>query len=114
MVRLRLTATGTDTNAITSEIDELFPPLQNTQPQDVNGNFTKTSRLNRLLANSFKAYGKVCGLLSLKVAQAVTFPHLITSIPGSSAYYVGSVVSYDNAIKERVLRAPDTLTVPVP
>ena len=29
--------------------------------------------------------------------------HLITSHPGSSAYFTGSVVSYDNAIKQRIL-----------
>ena len=29
--------------------------------------------------------------------------HLITSISGSSAYYKGSVVSYDNEVKETVL-----------
>jgi nicotinamide-nucleotide amidase len=29
--------------------------------------------------------------------------HLITSIPGSSAYYKGSVVSYANEVKENVL-----------
>jgi len=29
--------------------------------------------------------------------------HLITQVPGSSGYFLGSVVSYDNVIKERVL-----------
>src|SRR4029079_1203458 len=29
--------------------------------------------------------------------------HLITSVPGSSAYYRGSLVSYSNEIKEEVL-----------
>jgi nicotinamide-nucleotide amidase len=29
--------------------------------------------------------------------------HLITSIPGSSKYFIGSVVSYDNKVKENLL-----------
>ena len=32
--------------------------------------------------------------------------HLFTSIPGSSAYYLGSVTSYANSVKERVLGVP--------
>ena len=36
--------------------------------------------------------------------------HLITSVPGSSAYFVGAVVSYSNEIKERILGVlPETL-----
>lgn len=30
--------------------------------------------------------------------------HLLTEIPGSSAYYQGGVIAYDNAVKLRVLR----------
>jgi len=29
--------------------------------------------------------------------------HLITSVPGSSAYFMGSVVSYDNKVKKNIL-----------
>ena len=50
----------------------------------------------------------------LAVASAVTFStaesctggligHLVTSIPGSSAYFLGSVVAYDNRVKSGVL-----------
>ena len=36
--------------------------------------------------------------------------HLITASPGASAYYKGSVVSYSNEIKEKLLGvSPDTL-----
>jgi len=37
--------------------------------------------------------------------------HLLTSIPGSSAYFTGSVVSYSNKIKEEILHVKaETLT----
>jgi nicotinamide-nucleotide amidase len=36
--------------------------------------------------------------------------HLITSIPGSSHYFKGSIVSYDNEVKKKMLHvAPQTL-----
>jgi nicotinamide-nucleotide amidase len=43
---------------------------------------------------------------SLATAESCTggyMAHLITSVPGSSAYYKGSIVSYHNAIKENQL-----------
>jgi nicotinamide-nucleotide amidase len=50
---------------------------------------------------------------SMATAESCTggyIAHLITSIPGSSAYFKGSVVSYSNDVKENVLNvSPDTL-----
>lgn len=45
--------------------------------------------------------------LMLSTAESCTggfIAHLITTVPGASAYYKGSVVSYDNQIKEKMLR----------
>jgi nicotinamide-nucleotide amidase len=44
--------------------------------------------------------------LTLGTAESCTgghLAHMITSIPGSSGYFMGSVVAYDNSIKEKVL-----------
>ena len=44
--------------------------------------------------------------LSIAVAESATgglLSHMITNVPGSSNYFMGSVVSYDNEIKARVL-----------
>ena len=35
--------------------------------------------------------------------------HRITTVPGSSNYYIGSVVAYDNSIKENFLNVPASL-----
>jgi PncC family amidohydrolase len=51
--------------------------------------------------------------LTLAVAESCTgglVSHRITDVPGSSAYYQGSITSYSNEIKERVLHVRrDTL-----
>ena len=46
---------------------------------------------------------------TISVAESCTgglISHLFTSIPGSSAFYLGSVTSYANSVKERVLGVP--------
>ncbi|NNF21662.1 MAG: CinA family protein, partial [Saprospiraceae bacterium] len=53
--------------------------------------------LNELYTNNGK---------SLAVAESCTGGHLahkLTSIPGSSRYFIGGIVAYDNSIKENVL-----------
>lgn len=47
--------------------------------------------------------------LSLSVAESCTggrISHLITTVSGSSAYYLGSVTSYAISVKEKVLGVP--------
>jgi len=47
--------------------------------------------------------------MTLSAAESCTggeISHLITSVPGSSAYYLGSVTSYAVSVKEKVLGVP--------
>lgn len=47
--------------------------------------------------------------LSLATAESCTgglLAHLITTVPGSSSYFIGSVVAYSNSVKEKVLGVP--------
>ena len=49
---------------------------------------------------------------TLATAESCTggyIAHLLTSIPGASTYYKGSVVSYDNSIKTKVLNVPESI-----
>jgi nicotinamide-nucleotide amidase len=107
MVRLRLTATGKNETEITGEIDRLFSDLQD-QLQDVmviNEDKTLEEAIGALLTKNRK---------TIATAESCTggfISHLITSVPGSSAYFLGGIVSYDNLIKENVLGVTaDTLT----
>ena len=61
---------------------------------------TLEATVGRLL----KAAGK-----TLSVSESCTggeISHLITSVPGASAYYLGSVTSYAVSVKEQVLGVP--------
>jgi nicotinamide-nucleotide amidase len=99
MVRLRLTATGKNEAEIAAEVDKLFIELQG-QLQDV------------LVINEDKTLEEALGIMLTKhqktiaTAESCTggyISHLITSVPGSSGYFLGGIVSYDNSIKENVL-----------
>ena len=99
LVRLRLTATGNDVTSITKEVHQLFLQLQQLVG-DV------------MVINEDKSLEEAIGLLLVKRGKTMTtaesctggyIAHVITSVPGSSAYFYGSIVSYDNSIKQNVL-----------
>jgi nicotinamide-nucleotide amidase len=99
MVRLRLTANGTAREQTEKMIDEQFKQLQVLVQE-------------YLVTSEDEPMEKVLGKLlltknkTLATAESCTggyIAHLITSLPGSSAFYDGSVVSYANKVKTGVL-----------
>lgn len=52
--------------------------------------------------------------LTLSAAESCTggqISHLVTMVPGSSAYYLGSVTSYAISVKEKVLGVPSSTII---
>lgn len=103
MVRLRLTTSGYDKQTIEKEIQLQFDTL-------------KFLAKEYLVTDEDEPMEKVIGKLlsarneTMSTAESCTggyIAHLITSIPGSSKYFKGSVVSYDNEVKENVLNVSD-------
>ena len=98
MVRLRLTAQG-EKQQVEKLLEENFNTLKQ-QVADVmalDEDISFEVFLGRLLKDKHK---------TLTTAESCTggyIAHLITSVAGSSGYFKGSVVSYDNSIKEKVL-----------
>ena len=98
MVKLRLSCYGADEQ----KINEVLLHVENVKPLIDRyiigfGDDTPEGVTGRLLLER-KA--------TLAIAESCTggyLSHLVTSVPGSSAYYIGSTVSYANAVKTRFL-----------
>lgn len=106
MVRLRLTAFGFEKDTLTAEIDRQFEKFKAKVTDYLV--IDEDLPMEQVVARMLKEKGK-----TLATAESCTggyIAHIMTSHPGSSAYFTGSVVSYANRIKESVLQvSEDTL-----
>lgn len=99
IIRLRLTGCGDDPAALAAVMDAQFDRL-------------KTATKDYYFTDKDVGIEAVVGELLVKAgkraatAESCTggfIAHLITSVPGSSRYFKGSVVSYDNDVKRELL-----------
>lgn len=99
IVRLRLSASGKCANDGEEMLDKLVGKLLEIIPEHIYG-YDDIS-LEQALGETLKDKN-----LRLATAESCTggnIARMITSIPGSSAYYTGSVIAYENRIKTGVL-----------
>ena len=106
MVKLRLTAKGNTREEVEAILNPVFDRLLEEVQHFL---VTDTDEgLEVVVGKILKAKG-----LTLGTAESCTGGHvaqLITSVPGSSAYYKGGIVSYANEVKTGVLGVtPETL-----
>ena len=102
IVKLRITGKGPDTGAVIKRIDRLLDGLIELIPDWVYGYDEETLEQVMgalLLKNKFT-------LATAESCTGGTIASLITSVPGSSAWYRGSIVAYANEIKEKLLDIP--------
>jgi len=95
MVRLRLTAKGDDENLLRESISAQAQKLQTILGDVVYGQ--EVDRLEQIVGEMLVARSE-----TISTAESCTggyIAHLITSIAGSSRYFMGSVVAYDNTVK---------------
>ncbi len=98
-VRLRLSAYEVEGESVAREIDEQFAKLQALIPQYVVG--FEDATVQELIHRALTERG-----LKLAVAESCTggrIASLFTAMAGASAYFEGSVVAYQNRIKEQLL-----------
>jgi nicotinamide-nucleotide amidase len=98
-VRLRLTAKGKTEEELATEIQHYSQQIEERIPELIFG--YGTQKLEEVVGHLLKERG-----LNLATAESCTGGHIghkITSIPGSSAYYLGGFVAYSNAIKMQQL-----------
>lgn len=105
-VRLRLSARGTDEQVLQNAIEENVDSLSKIIGDIIVGydeNETLEVILSRLLTKNKMTVSTAESCTGGKIAQ------LLTSIPGSSAYFKGGVVSYATEVKTKILKVPQEL-----
>ena len=103
MVKLRLTAKGDDKEKMETELDEKFSILKELVTEWLVTD--KDENLATVVIKILKEKNKTIG-----TAESCTggyIAHLITSNPGSSIGYKGSIISYANDVKENILGVTD-------
>ena len=106
LVKLRLsTYAGVDPAEARARVDHEADALHALIPELIFGEGDQT--LEQVVGAMLKQRGQ-----TLTLAESCTggfLSHLITSVPGSSAYYIGGVVSYANAVKMEELGIPSDM-----
>lgn len=103
-VRLRLTATGTDRARLEADVSH-YSQLISTELGDLVFGYdtdTLVTAIGRLCAEKGKTIGTAESCTGGKVAS------IIVNQSGSSAFYEGSVVSYSNTLKQKLLGVRST------
>ena len=105
-VRLRLTAKGSDPDVIRNAVEEaaagLYPYIGDIIYGEDEGE-TIEVLVGRLLADKGFTLATAESFTGGKIAE------LITSVPGASNYFLGSMVSYATSIKQNLLDVPSAM-----
>lgn len=100
MVKLRLTIEGNDRQKLNKEINLQIIKLKKLIAEYIFGYDDET--LETVIGNILKK--KKTTVATAESCTGGSIAHLLTSVAGSSAYYKGSVIAYNNDIKISVLK----------
>jgi nicotinamide-nucleotide amidase len=98
-VKLRLTGTGADKPTLEADLQEQVDLVLPIIKENVFG--YDNDELESIIGTLLKEKGATVGTAESCTGGFVA--NMITSVPGSSAYFEGAVVSYSNQIKQEVL-----------
>jgi len=104
-VLLRITARGNSEAENHRRIDEMYHRVQERLGEYIYG--TDEETLEEVIGRQLTAKG-----WTLATAESCTgglIGHRLTLVPGSSAYYLGGVVSYSNRLKTDLLQVPESI-----
>ncbi len=105
MVRLRITASGNDKNELETSTSLEFEKLKELVKEYLVTDMDEP--LEKVVGKLLLQRGK-----TMATAESCTggyIAHLITSHDGSSKYFLGSVVSYGNSVKQVLLHVPEKM-----
>jgi len=99
IIKLRLTGTGKSMAEVSEDLDQQAAKLFSVIPGLIFSVNEESFEMviGRLLKQDRKT------LCTAESCTGGNIAHLITSVPGSSAYFRGSLVAYSNSVKERLL-----------
>jgi nicotinamide-nucleotide amidase len=102
MVRLRLTARGDDPGTMSLQLQDHFDTLRQLVQEwmVVDEDLSLQQAVGRLLTQKNRTVGTAESCTGGYIA------HLLTSIPGSSHYFKGGVISYADEVKTKLLEVP--------
>lgn len=105
IIKLRLTGIGQSKDAVENIVNEQVIKLYSIIPQFIYSEIDE--QIENYIANLLKEHN-----LTICTAESCTggkIAQMLTSIPGSSQYYKGSVIAYDNSIKTSLLNVPEEM-----
>jgi nicotinamide-nucleotide amidase len=105
IIKLRLTGTGRNKEIVENIVNEQVEKLYAIIPQFIYSEIDEP--FESFIGNLLKERG-----LTICTAESCTggkIAQMLTSIPGSSKYYKGSVIAYDNSIKTSLLNVPEDM-----
>lgn len=105
VIRLRLTGTHSDCKLLSDDMERLSKQLHKLLGKSIIADADKP--LSQIVGERLRELG-----LTMSTAESCTggnIAHVITTIAGSSDYFMGSVVSYSNDVKHHVLGVDDTV-----
>ena len=99
-IRLRLTSCGRDRKTVEKRVEDQVRRLMPLIPQGQLYGYGE-EQLEKIVGELLKRMGAT--LATAESCTGGTIAQLITSVPGSSEYFTGSVVAYSNRIKQEML-----------
>jgi len=105
IVRLRLSGKSKDRQKLSNAINEQVAKLEKVIPELIYGydDISMEEVIGKLLSERKESLGTAESCTGGYIAQ------LITSVPGASRYFMGSVVAYSNTIKTSLLNVSEEL-----
>jgi nicotinamide-nucleotide amidase len=99
LVKVRVTGRGGDRASMEAKVDAFAAELKTLVPKHVFGD--DEEKLEEVVGELLKNRN-----MTLSTAESCTggaIAQMLTSVPGSSSYFLGSVVSYSNEVKQNML-----------
>jgi len=105
VIKLRLTGSGKNQHTLQEQIDKQVKSLYNIIPEFIYGE--NEDSLEKVIGDLLiKRNQTICTVESCTGGEIA---HLLTGIPGSSAYYAGSIIAYANSVKSGLVKVSEDL-----